>query len=341
MMNYYNDFDVNNVAWLRELIAARHIPEGYVDGRSITDVSPADLTGYRQCHFFAGIAGWPLAFKLAGIPDDYPAWSGSAPCQPYSIANANAKGNADERNLAPAFKRLVAQCQPAIVFGEQVKKAIEWGWLDDLFVYLEGQGYACGAAVLPACSIGAFHQRDRILFGAVRLANPEGVRALWEICRGHAEAASKTSGNWEDFYFTRRFSGAGRSVPDGILANRNGAGRQGGISGREDTQGQVVNGHTGCDGTVSDALSPLGIWGDPDWLGCKDGKFRPVESGTSPLADGIPEGMGRGSIQSLAEQPQAAKGMRIKGYGNAIVPQLGAAFILSFLEAFYDVGKQS
>lgn len=33
--------------------------------------------------------------------------------------------------------------------------------------------------------------------------------------------------------------------------------------------------------------------------------------------------------------------MRIKGYGNAIVPQLGAAFILSFLEAFYDVGKQS
>lgn len=229
MMNYYNDFDVNNVAWLRELIAARHIPEGYVDGRSITDVSPADLTGYRQCHFFAGIAGWPLAFKLAGIPDDFPAWSGSAPCQPYSIANANAKGNADERNLAPAFKRLVAQCQPAIVFGEQVKKAIEWGWLDDLFVYLEGQGYACGAAVLPACSIGAFHQRDRILFGAVRLANPEGVRALWEICRGHAEAASKTSGNWEYFYFTRRFSGAGRSVPDGILAYRNGAGRQGRI----------------------------------------------------------------------------------------------------------------
>lgn len=340
MMNYYNDFDVNNVAWLRELIAARHIPEGYVDGRSITDVSPADLTGYRQCHFFAGIAGWPLAFKLAGIPDDFPAWSGSAPCQPYSIANANAKGNADERNLAPAFKRLVAQCQPAIVFGEQVKKAIEWGWLDDLFVYLEGQGYACGAAVLPACSIGAFHQRDRILFGAVRLANPEGVRALWEICRVHAETAGETSRHWQDFYQPWRVSGTGRAVPDGTMADSDGAGWQGRLPGRAGEEGQMVNGCTGCDGTVSDALSPSAIWGNPDWLGCKDGKLRPVRSGSFPLADGVPEGMGRSSIQSLADQPQAGKGMRIRGYGNAIVPQLGAKFILTFLEAFYDVGKQ-
>ena len=79
-MVYYNEFDPKAAAWLRELMAAGLIPEGDVDERSIEDVRPADLVGYTQCHFFAGIGGWPYALRLAGWPDDWPVWTGSPPC---------------------------------------------------------------------------------------------------------------------------------------------------------------------------------------------------------------------------------------------------------------------
>ena len=42
---YYNEFDPFAAAWLRELIAAGHIPAGDVDDRSIADVAPGDLAG--------------------------------------------------------------------------------------------------------------------------------------------------------------------------------------------------------------------------------------------------------------------------------------------------------
>lgn len=59
-----------------------------------------------------------------------------------------------------------------------------------------------------------------------------------------------------------------------------------------------------------------GVWRDPDWLLCRDGKWRPVEPGTFPLADGIPGRMGL-----------------LRGYGNAIVPPLAAEFVTAFLES--------
>jgi DNA (cytosine-5)-methyltransferase 1 len=95
---YYNEYDPFAAAWLRNLISAGHIASGDVDERSIVDVRPDDLRGYTQCHFFAGIGGWPLALRLAGWPDDRPVWTGSCPCQPFSAAGKQ-KGEADERHL--------------------------------------------------------------------------------------------------------------------------------------------------------------------------------------------------------------------------------------------------
>ena len=68
-MNYYNEYDPKAGAWLRELIKEGLIPNGYVDTRDIRDVSPSDLDGYTQCHFFAGIGGWSYALRLADWPD--------------------------------------------------------------------------------------------------------------------------------------------------------------------------------------------------------------------------------------------------------------------------------
>ena len=85
-VNYYNEWDKGAAAWLRELINNKLIPYGYVDERSITEVTPSDLEGFTQCHFFAGIGGWPLALQLAGVPASTRLWTGSPPCQPFSTA---------------------------------------------------------------------------------------------------------------------------------------------------------------------------------------------------------------------------------------------------------------
>jgi DNA (cytosine-5)-methyltransferase 1 len=57
-------------------------------------------------------------------------------------------------------------------------------------------------------------------------------------------------------------------------------------------------------------------WANPDWLPCRDGKARPVEPGTFPLAHGAPARVGR-----------------LRAYGNAIVPQVAAGFVRAFMEA--------
>ena len=66
MTAYYNENDLNAAAWLRNLINMGEIADGEVDTRSIEDVTPNDLKGFTQCHFFAGIGGWSYALRLAG-----------------------------------------------------------------------------------------------------------------------------------------------------------------------------------------------------------------------------------------------------------------------------------
>ena len=103
--------------------------------------------------------------RLAGWPDDQPVWTGSCPCQPFSAAG-DGKGFADERHLWPAFYHLIAECRPAIIFGEQVASKSGLEWLDLVSADMEGSGYAIGAADLCAAGVGAPHIRQRIWWGA-------------------------------------------------------------------------------------------------------------------------------------------------------------------------------
>ena len=56
-----------------------------------------------------------------------------------------------------------------------------------------------------------------------------------------------------------------------------------------------------------------GAWSDCDILPFRDGKFRRVEAGTFPLAHGIPGRVGL-----------------LRGYGNAIVPEVAAEFVAAW-----------
>lgn len=167
---YYNEIDPFAAQWLRNLIAAGHIAPGEVDERSIEDVTPDDLRGFTQCHFFAGIGVWSHALRLAGWPDNKPVWTGSCPCQPFSTAGKG-DGFADERHLWPAFNHLISECRPQHVFGEQVAAGSANAWFDLVQADLEGLGYSFGLVPFTSAGIGAPHIRER----AYWVANADSV----------------------------------------------------------------------------------------------------------------------------------------------------------------------
>ncbi len=164
MKAFYNEIDRYCCDWLSNLMDAGHITPGTINDRPIQELSPDDIPNVERMHFFAGIGGWDLALNLAGWADGF-IWTGSCPCQPFSAAG---KGKAadDKRHLWPAWFRLIRECKPSVIFGEQVAAAIGHGWLDLVCADLEGEGYACGAAVLPACGVSASHIRQRLWFVA-------------------------------------------------------------------------------------------------------------------------------------------------------------------------------
>ncbi|HCI6437071.1 TPA: DNA cytosine methyltransferase [Klebsiella pneumoniae] len=157
---YYNEIDPFAAQWLRNLIAAGHIAPGEVDERSIEDVTPDDLRGFTQCHFFAGIGVWSHSLRLAGWPDDRPVWTGSCPCQPFSPAGKG-DGFADERHLWPQFFHLISERRPQHVFGEQVAAGNANAWFDLVQADLEGLEYAFGLVPFTSAGIGAPHIRER------------------------------------------------------------------------------------------------------------------------------------------------------------------------------------
>lgn len=348
---YYNEIDPFAAEWLRSLMSEGLITKGDVDERSIEDVKPNDILGYDRVHMFAGIGVWDFALNQAGWGRSE-AWTGSCPCQPFSAAG---KGNGfdDERHLWPAFHWLIQQCQPSVVFGEQVSSSEVFGsqqevdfavavrqgnvikanklakklskskgfsfhqrWIDLVQADLEGLGYAFGVRAFPSSCVGAPHIRDR---------------AYWV---GHAErsrlegfAGHGNNGNQSRRLETQPVGPVAETGSNGGMADASGERRewgqraaQGGQHDWPDAGRQQGNDGHICIGETGDGSRPTGptngFWGAADWLYCRDGKWRPVEPGTCPLASGITNRVGK-----------------LRGYGNAINAQAAKVFIESVMES--------
>lgn len=124
--------------------------------------------------------------------------TGGFPCQPFSSAGQRLGAN-DDRYLWPEMLRAIREIQPSFVIGENVAgiltmvqptEAVKVGCTPSLFeendnIYrkeqqfvvetvctdLEREGYSVQPFVIPACSVGAPHQRDRVWFIAQRNAS--------------------------------------------------------------------------------------------------------------------------------------------------------------------------
>ena len=99
--------------------------------------------------------------------------SGGFPCQPFSSAGKR-KGVEDPRHLFPYIAEGIRQCQPSIVFLENVEGILSCrtGDGEPVLQYvlrtLEGMGYRATAGVFSATEVGAPHQRKRVYILAHR-----------------------------------------------------------------------------------------------------------------------------------------------------------------------------
>lgn len=366
MSAYYNEYDPYAAEWLRNLIAAGHIAPGDVDERSIEDVRGEDLRGYDQVHLFAGIGGWSLALRMAGWGDDRPVWTGSAPCQPFSVAGRRG-GTTDARHLWPEMRRLIAECRPEVVFGEQVASsevvgsqlevsfvvAVQEGryaqanriahqlarsasfhywrrWVDGVCADLEADDYSVWPAILGAHSATAPHIRQR----------------LWWVADAGGQRRQQVPGS--ALGDEAAHGGAGRDgcEPDGdhqLERACQGAGGGLGDAGNEGLERRA--GQRGDDGTQLATAERAGSYWGNTWLACSDGTARRVVAGVPPLAHGLPrrvdelrsrlERMGvvpDGDVGAILKAARRCRKGVLKGMGNAIVPQVASEFIKAYMD---------
>lgn len=224
----------------------------------------------------------------------------------------------------------------------------QWAWLDDLSDRLEASRYTVGASDFASAGVGAPHIRQRTFFGAVseeglEHASGNGWNQWWSEPSGRG-TASGCSDQWMADLHGNGCGKAGQRQPEAggngplgdITLGWLGDGECTGLEGycwdvdRGCEPGRVnplTHGSVGATGAVGERgenPGPVnGFWGLADWLFCRDDKWRAVEPGSFPLADGIPARVGR-----------------LRGYGNAINPLAAAAFVEAFSKAAAEMRSE-
>jgi len=203
--------------------------------------------------------------------------TGGFPCQPFSVAGKQ-RGSADDRHLWPEMLRVIKECRPRWIIGENVAGFIKME-LDNCISDLEAIGYTVRAFVIPACAVDAKHRRDRV----------------WIVA--HSERGAGGQGRTE----RRGAAGSGAhnepSRPSEDVADAMRCGRPG--------QGKSLNAEHPTAARNGQATE--------SWDGSRPAQWLP-EPELGRVANGIPN-----------------RAHRLRGLGNAIVPQVAQEIIRAIL----------
>jgi DNA (cytosine-5)-methyltransferase 1 len=252
--------------------------------------------------------------------------TGGFPCQPYSSAGERL-GKADERHLFPEMLRAIKEIKPKWVIGENVRGLVSWGGgvvFHEVCSDLEREGYEVQPFLIPAASKDAPHRRERIWF----IAYSDGIR----------------SGQSGDRRQTKQFNEDGK---EGVVTNSElHENRYSNNGGSKQEEGDL---RRGKESNVPDSLYSDGIstntngigssWGNSETIGevRQEKQFEAQYSSkgwqsfpTTPCIRGGDDGLSH-ELDSISVSKWCKES--IKGYGNAIVPQV-AYEIFKTIEKF-------
>jgi DNA (cytosine-5)-methyltransferase 1 len=204
------------------------------------------------------------------------------PCQPFSVAG-NQKGAEDDRHIWPYIREIVAHKRPAWCVFENVYGHVSLG-LNQVLFDLESEDYTSRTFVVPACGVDAPHRRDR----------------LWIVA--NADRAGQRQSNQEMARGPSEQSDSGSVQPGQAMADPSGSKRQGCCKGQVYGQSDIQE------------QSGRGSQGEP--------AQRSTFSGLGGMADGIPRWLDEPSDIPRTVTGVKGRAARLKGLGNAIVPQI-------------------
>ena len=229
------------------------------------------------------------------------------PCQPFSAAGKQ-RGEEDDRHIWPEIFTIIRSKRPRWIVCENVYGHVSLG-LDEVLSDLEGQDYTCQAFIVPACAVDAPHRRDRVWI----VANTDDTGQPAGAGRG------QDNRNEEGHDSGRVCKNVGHSQND----RRDGRATQARRKGAPDQSGKSRLGVRGessrSSSDVADTNGQRGRSGYSRGQDAKTARKPPRYSGHDA----------RGMETWLPEPPvgRVANGIprrvgRLKGLGNAIVPQI-------------------
>lgn len=226
-------------------------------------------------------------------------FTGGFPCQSFSVAGKR-KGTEDDRYLWPEMLGVIRVVRPRWVVGENVYGIVSWSdglVFEQVCADLEAEGYEVQPYVLPACGVGAPHQRYRTWFVAHRAdAGIEDVRERKdEILSGGASADTQCLGSGQ--------------VHQNIQSGQPNGKRIDGVSGERDdsyaeSRGLSIAGETRYRRTRFADYDSI-----PNW------RNFPTQSPVCSRDDGLSCGLDGITFSKWRTES-------IKAYGNAVVPQV-------------------
>ena len=265
------------------------------------------------------------------IPEPIGILTAGYPCQPFSAAGKR-RGEEDPRHIFPHILRIVAQTRPTFTVFENVYGHISMG-LDNVLNGMESEGYTVKPFVVPASGVGARHKRDRIWI--LGYAEHDGPLAA-EVARGSFKASDTSE---EGAHQTSQSEGTGRPEYGKNVATGTGAENVGNTTNlRRDGRSETI-GRAGSQGE-QDKSEPE-VWGEPSRpsedvayaqsIGIQGYRSSGEQIAYSHAGQEISLCSGqRNSATQWETEPcldRVVNGVphrvdRIKGLGNAIVPQI-------------------
>ena len=223
--------------------------------------------------------------------------SGGFPCQPWSVAGKQG-GTADDRNLWPEMFRVIGELRPRWVVAENVPNLDAMGYLDVAIDDLESIGYEVRPVEIPAAGVGAPHLRRRIWIVAYArsIGNPAGITDQTTGEEGNSTESINGSEDVSDAFCLNDDDGRHGTSPI-CREQRRSAELSGGEETMADTGGERL--------PITEQEALQGSRRGQEGGSVAECGWWSVEPDVGRVAHGVPSRVDR-----------------LKGLGNAIVPQI-------------------